>query len=66
MSNLIVKLSPVDLLSYVLQKLVIQTKSVEYMPFTLSLAGFLNGACWTAYGFLPFDINILVSIYMYT
>ncbi|XP_074559297.1 bidirectional sugar transporter SWEET6b-like [Curcuma longa] len=44
----------------VVMKLVIQTKSVEYMPFTLSLAGFLNGACWTTYAFLPFDVNILI------
>ncbi|KAG6500339.1 hypothetical protein ZIOFF_040182 [Zingiber officinale] len=42
------------------RKLVIQTKSVEFMPFTLSLASFLNGVCWTSYGFLPFDINLLV------
>ncbi|WOL07967.1 hypothetical protein Cni_G16718 [Canna indica] len=41
-------------------KLVIQTKSVKYMPFTLSMASFLNGVCWTTYSFLPFDINILV------
>ncbi|XP_042465725.1 bidirectional sugar transporter SWEET5-like [Zingiber officinale] len=44
----------------VVMKLVIQTKGVEFMPFTLSLASFLNGVCWTSYGFLPFDINILV------
>ncbi|KAG6499729.1 hypothetical protein ZIOFF_039520 [Zingiber officinale] len=44
----------------VVMKLVIQTKSVEFMPFTLSLASFLNGVCWTSYGFLPFDINLLV------
>ncbi|WOL14111.1 hypothetical protein Cni_G22891 [Canna indica] len=41
-------------------KLMIQTKSVKYMPFTLSLACFLNGVCWTTYSFLPFNINILV------
>lgn len=41
-------------------KLVIQTKSVEYMPFALSLASFLNGLCWTTYAFLPFDINLVV------
>ncbi|KAM0938508.1 putative SWEET sugar transporter [Dioscorea sansibarensis] len=27
-------------------KLVIQTKSVEYMPLTLSVASFFNGVCW--------------------
>ncbi|URE47808.1 hypothetical protein MUK42_15335 [Musa troglodytarum] len=42
------------------KKLVIQTKSVEYMPFTLSLASFLNGACWTTYSCLPFDINLFI------
>ncbi|XP_042434843.1 bidirectional sugar transporter SWEET5-like [Zingiber officinale] len=41
-------------------KLVIQTKSVEYMPFTLSLVSFLNGICWTTYSFLPFDINLFI------
>ncbi|XP_064986937.1 bidirectional sugar transporter SWEET6b-like [Musa acuminata AAA Group] len=41
-------------------KLVIQTKSVEYMPFTLSLASFLNGVCWTTYSFLPFDVNLFI------
>ncbi|KAG6523708.1 hypothetical protein ZIOFF_013584 [Zingiber officinale] len=45
---------------FVVMKLVIQIKSVEFMPFTLSLASFLNGVCWTSYGFLPFDINLLV------
>ncbi|KAG6500343.1 hypothetical protein ZIOFF_040187 [Zingiber officinale] len=30
---------------HVVMKLVIQTKSVEFMPFTLSLASFLNGVC---------------------
>ncbi|XP_024532884.1 bidirectional sugar transporter SWEET5 [Selaginella moellendorffii] len=33
-------------------KLVIQTKSVKYMPFLLSLTAFLNGLTWTAYAFL--------------
>ncbi|KAL5582549.1 hypothetical protein UlMin_014991 [Ulmus minor] len=40
---------------------VIQTKSVEYMPFTLSLANFLNGCVWTAYALIKLDIYILVS-----
>ncbi|KAK8609350.1 hypothetical protein V6N13_061800 [Hibiscus sabdariffa] len=40
---------------------VIETRSVEYMPFWLSLAGFSNGICWTVYGLLQFDIFILVS-----
>ncbi|KAI5655303.1 hypothetical protein M9H77_32490 [Catharanthus roseus] len=36
-------------------KLVIKTKSVEYMPFFLSLASFANGLCWTAYAVIRFD-----------
>ncbi|KAK8650174.1 hypothetical protein V6N13_139822 [Hibiscus sabdariffa] len=42
-------------------KLVIRTKSVEYMPFSLSLASFVNGVSWTAYAFLPFDPFLAVS-----
>ncbi|GJR65656.1 bidirectional sugar transporter SWEET4-like protein [Tanacetum coccineum] len=40
---------------------VMKTKSVEFMPFTLSLAAFLNGVCWTTYALLKFDINILIA-----
>ncbi|WVY95336.1 hypothetical protein V8G54_034424, partial [Vigna mungo] len=36
-------------------KLVMKTKSVEYMPFSLSLASFGNGLSWTAYSLIPFD-----------
>lgn len=39
---------------------VITTKSVEYMPFTLSLVSFLNGICWTTYALIRFDIFITV------
>ncbi|KAJ4821406.1 Bidirectional sugar transporter SWEET [Rhynchospora pubera] len=35
-------------------KLVIQTKSVKYIPFFLSFVSFLNGLCWTAYSLLRF------------
>ncbi|KAE8736025.1 methyl-CpG-binding domain-containing protein 9-like isoform X1 [Hibiscus syriacus] len=42
-------------------KKVFDTKSVEYMPFWLSLAGFSNGICWTIYALIQFDIFILVS-----
>ncbi|KAK4750530.1 hypothetical protein SAY87_004012 [Trapa incisa] len=42
-------------------KKVITTKSVKYMPFTLSLAGFLNACIWTAYALIKFDIYILIS-----
>ncbi|CAL1406471.1 unnamed protein product [Linum trigynum] len=41
-------------------KMVIKTKSVKYMPFFLSLAGFCNGIVWTLYALLKFDINILI------
>ncbi|XP_075485196.1 bidirectional sugar transporter SWEET7-like [Primulina tabacum] len=36
-------------------KLVIRTRSVEYMPFFLSLFSFLGGICWTAYALIRFD-----------
>ncbi|XVE67946.1 hypothetical protein DITRI_Ditri09bG0028600 [Diplodiscus trichospermus] len=42
-------------------KKVIATKSVEYMPFWLSVAGFANGVCWTIYALIKLDIFILVS-----
>ncbi|KAJ9562528.1 hypothetical protein OSB04_007688 [Centaurea solstitialis] len=40
---------------------VIKTKSVEFMPFPLSLAAFLNGVCWTTYALLEFDLFILIA-----
>ncbi|KAL3834916.1 hypothetical protein ACJIZ3_009652 [Penstemon smallii] len=36
-------------------KLVIKTRSVEYMPFLLSLFAFLNGVLWTTYALTRFD-----------
>ncbi|CAI9093423.1 OLC1v1028923C2 [Oldenlandia corymbosa var. corymbosa] len=39
-------------------KMVIKTKSVEYMPFFLSLASFANGVSWTAYALFKFDVFI--------
>ncbi|KAG7620028.1 SWEET sugar transporter [Arabidopsis suecica] len=36
-------------------KMVIKTKSVEFMPFWLSVAGFLNAGVWTFYALMPFD-----------
>ncbi|CAN6444489.1 unnamed protein product [Victoria cruziana] len=42
-------------------KLVIRTKSVEYMPFFLSLTSFANGICWTAYALIRFDLFMTVS-----
>ncbi|CAD5186131.1 bidirectional sugar transporter SWEET4-like [Musa acuminata AAA Group] len=41
-------------------RLVIQTKSVEYMPLFLSLASFFNGVCWTAYALIRFDPYITI------
>ncbi|CAK9169273.1 unnamed protein product [Ilex paraguariensis] len=38
-----------------MKKLVIKTKSVEYMPFFLSLASFANGISWTSYALIRFD-----------
>ncbi|KAJ4749500.1 Bidirectional sugar transporter SWEET [Rhynchospora pubera] len=43
-----------------IMKMVVQTKSVKYMPFFLSFVSFLNGACWTAYSLLRFDLYILI------
>ncbi|KAF3332612.1 bidirectional sugar transporter SWEET4-like protein [Carex littledalei] len=41
-------------------KMVIQTRSVEYMPLFLSLASFFNGVCWTAYALIRFDPYIII------
>nr|CAB3446481.1 unnamed protein product [Digitaria exilis] len=41
-------------------KMVIQTKSVEYMPLFLSLASLVNGICWTAYAVIRFDLYITI------
>ncbi|KAG2710367.1 hypothetical protein I3760_04G023700 [Carya illinoinensis] len=54
--NIIMYVSPLTIM-----KQVITTKSVKYMPFSLSLANFLNGCVWTAYALIKFDIYILVS-----
>jgi len=43
------------------QKLVIQTKSVEFMPFYLSLSTFLMSTSFLVYGLLSDDIFIYVS-----
>lgn len=53
------------------QKLVITTKSVEYMPFFLSLFSFLNGVTWTAYALIQFDPyiavrNFVLLVYIYS
>lgn len=41
-------------------KLVITTKSVEYMPFFLSLFSLLNGISWTVYALIRFDPYIVI------
>ncbi|GLJ37831.1 hypothetical protein SUGI_0769520 [Cryptomeria japonica] len=41
-------------------KLVIKTKSVKYMPLSLSLAGLANGIVWTAYALIRFDIFVTI------
>uniref|UniRef100_A0A453G7D9 Uncharacterized protein n=1 Tax=Aegilops tauschii subsp. strangulata TaxID=200361 RepID=A0A453G7D9_AEGTS len=43
-----------------LQRLVIKTKSVEYMPFLLSLSVFLCGTSWFIYGLLGLDPFIYI------
>ncbi|KAE8694559.1 hypothetical protein F3Y22_tig00110781pilonHSYRG00026 [Hibiscus syriacus] len=40
--------------------MVIKTKSVKYMPYTLSLFNVLCGIIWMVYALLKFDINVLV------
>ncbi|PON43790.1 SWEET sugar transporter [Trema orientale] len=54
--NIIMYSSPLTIMMKV-----INTKSVEFMPFYLSLTNFLNGSCWTAYALIKLDIYVLVS-----
>ncbi|KAG4911508.1 hypothetical protein GYH30_051663 [Glycine max] len=55
--NVMMYVSPLTIMAKV-----IKTKSVKYMPFWLSLANFLNGACWTTYALIhPFDLYVLIS-----
>jgi len=39
---------------------VVKTKSVEFMPFTLCLGGFLCGASWTTFAVLVGDVSIFL------
>ncbi|PKU63354.1 Bidirectional sugar transporter SWEET4 [Dendrobium catenatum] len=61
---IIMYLAPLSVMAvvlfYVVQKMVIQTKSVEYMPLSLSVASFLNGLCWTIYALIRFDLYITI------
>uniref|UniRef100_A0A6V7QTU7 Bidirectional sugar transporter SWEET n=1 Tax=Ananas comosus var. bracteatus TaxID=296719 RepID=A0A6V7QTU7_ANACO len=43
-----------------IMKLVIQTKSVEFLPLYLAVAFFLNSACWTTYALIRFDLFITI------
>uniref|UniRef100_A0A2P2JZJ0 Uncharacterized protein n=1 Tax=Rhizophora mucronata TaxID=61149 RepID=A0A2P2JZJ0_RHIMU len=42
------------------QNLVIRTKSVEYMPFFLSLSTFLMSTSFLLYGILNFDVFVYI------
>lgn len=42
-------------------KMVIQTRSVKYMPFLLSLFNFINGLVWFGYAFFG-GIDIFIAI----
>ncbi|XP_071727555.1 bidirectional sugar transporter SWEET4-like, partial [Rutidosis leptorrhynchoides] len=55
-SNIMMYASPFSIM-----KLVITTKSVEYMPFYLSLFSLLNGISWTIYALIRFDPYIVIS-----
>ncbi|KAI3691883.1 hypothetical protein L6452_31685 [Arctium lappa] len=53
--NIMMYASPLSVM-----KLVITTKSVEYMPFSLSLFSLLNGISWTIYALIRFDPYIVI------
>eukprot|EP01018_Ginkgo_biloba_P002321 Gb_29669 [translate_table: standard] len=45
-------------------RLVIRTKSVEFMPFSLSLFAFLGNSLWMVYGALSIDIVIMAPNFL--
>ena len=49
-----------NLILSILQKKVIQTKSVEFMPLPLSLSSLLASLLWMTYGLLIGDIFVAV------
>jgi len=51
---------------YYVQKTVVTTKSVEYMPFFLSFFFFINGGVWTFYAWLLQDVFLGVNIYLFS
>ncbi|PSR91418.1 Bidirectional sugar transporter like [Actinidia chinensis var. chinensis] len=50
LGNVMMYASPLSVM-----RMVVSTKSVEYMPLSLSLASFANGICWTIYALIRFD-----------
>ncbi|KAG6686593.1 hypothetical protein I3842_11G028300 [Carya illinoinensis] len=53
--NIVMYASPLTVM-----RMVIRTKSVKYMPFTLSLANFCDTVVWMIYSLLKFDVYILI------
>ncbi|KAL5989437.1 hypothetical protein ACLOJK_010328 [Asimina triloba] len=43
-----------------IMKMVIKTRSVEYLPFFLAFTSFVNGLCWAVYGLIHFDVMIFI------
>ncbi|KAB2632948.1 bidirectional sugar transporter SWEET4-like [Pyrus ussuriensis x Pyrus communis] len=55
LGNIMMYASPLSVM-----KLVITTKSVEYMPFFLSLFSFFNSVAWFTYALIRFDIFLTI------